>query len=141
MASAVATSKTAAAVDLKYDLPTKPAVGQPFDLTLSFEPRLAAETLDVEITEASGLAVSGDLPSHFAPVEAGQSYRSRLVVQGNAPGMYYVSLLAKMGTKVQSDARTFSIPIVIGEPPPAQKPTPKVDASGQKVQSMPAKES
>src|SRR5262245_34272311 len=28
MASAVATGKTAAAVDLKYDLPTKPAVGQ-----------------------------------------------------------------------------------------------------------------
>jgi hypothetical protein len=141
MAPAVSTGKTAAAVDLKYDLPTKPAVGQPFEITLAFEPRLAADTLDVEITEASGLTVAGESISRFAPVEAGQSYRSRIVVQGNAPGMYYLSLIAKMGTKVQSEARTFSIPIVIGDPPVAQKPTPKVDASGQPVQPMPAKES
>jgi len=34
MANAVVTSKTAAAVDLKYDMQSKPDVGQPFEIEL-----------------------------------------------------------------------------------------------------------
>ena len=47
MANAVVTGKTAAAVDLKYDVLAKPAVGQPFEVELALLPRVAADSLEV----------------------------------------------------------------------------------------------
>jgi hypothetical protein len=46
-----------------------------------------------------------------------------------------------MVTKVQSDARTFSVPVAVGSVQAAQKAAPEMDASGQPVESMPAAES
>ena len=51
-----------------------------------------------------------------------------------------ITILAKVSTKVQSESRAFSIPVVIGTVPAAQKTAPAVDASGQAIQSMPATE-
>jgi hypothetical protein len=48
---------------------------------------------------------------------------------------------AKMSTEVQTDARTFSVPLVVGSPRSAEKPAPATDASGQPIESMPAAES
>lgn len=141
MANAVATGKTAAAVDLKFDVPVKPAVGEPFELELAFLPRLAADSLEVEITGIPGLALISSGTARFEGVGAGDRHVMRVLVRADAPGLYYVGVAAKMVTKVQSDARTFSVPVAVGSIQAAQKATPEMDASGQPVESMPAAES
>jgi hypothetical protein len=141
MANAVVTGKTAAAVDLKYDVPVKPDVGQPFELELAFLPRLAADSLEVEVTGIPGLTLVSSGTSRFEGVGAGDRHVMRVLVRADAPGLYYVGVAAKMVTKVQSDSRTFSVPVAVGNVQAAQKPTPEVDASGQPVESMPAVES
>jgi len=142
MANAVVTGKTAAAVDLKYDVPVKPAVGEPFELELAFLPRLAADSLEVEVTGIPGLTLVSGGNSRFEAVAAGDRHVMRVLVRADAPGLYYVGVAAKMVTKVQSDARTFSVPVAVGNvAQAAQKVTPAVDASGQPVESMPAAES
>ena len=140
LASAVVDSKTTAPVDMKYDVLTKPALGQPFEVELTFEARLPADKLETEITEAPGLTIVGEKTAAFALVEGGQSYVTKVLVQGDNPGLYYIGVTAKMSTKVQTETRAFSIPIVIGDPPSAQKATPAKDVTGQAVQSMPAQE-
>ena len=50
------------------------------------------------------------------------------------------SVVAKVVTKVQTESRAFAVPIVIGSAPAAEKPEPAKDATGQAIQSMPAKE-
>ena len=140
MATAVVDSKTTAPVDMKYDLPSKPGLGEPFEIELAFDARSPADMLEVEITEAPGLTVVGDKTLKFAPVEGGQSYTAKVLVKGDNPGLYYIGVVAKMSTKVQTESRAFAIPVVIGEPPAAQKPAPTKDATGQAVQSMPAQE-
>jgi hypothetical protein len=140
LASAVVDSKTTAPVDMKYDVLAKPGLGQPFEVEMTFDTRLPADKLDVEITEAPGLTIVGEKAAMFAPVEGGQTYSSKVLVQGDNPGLYYIGVIAKMSTKVQTETRAFAIPIVIGEPPTAQKATPPKDSTGQAVQSMPAQE-
>jgi len=140
MATAVVDSKTTAPVDMKYDLPSKPGLGEPFEIELAFDAWSPADMLEVEITEAPGLTVVGDKTLKFAPVEGGQSYTAKVLVKGDNPGLYYIGVVAKMSTKVQTESRAFAIPVVIGEPPAAQKPAPTKDATGQAVQSMPAQE-
>ena len=141
MANAVATGKTAAAVDLKYDVPVKPAVGEPFELELAFLPRLAADSLEVEVTGIPGLTLVSSGTSRFEGVSAGDRHVMRVLVRADAPGLYYVGVAAKMVTKVQSDARTFSVPVAVGSVQAAQKAAPEMDAAGQPVESMPAAES
>jgi hypothetical protein len=140
LAAAVTDGKTTAPVDMKYDVLAKPALGQPFEVEMTFNLRLPADKLETEITEAPGLTIVGEQTASFAPVEPGQPYSSRMLVTGDNPGLYYIGVIAKVSTKVQTETRAFAIPIVIGDPPPAQKATPPRDSTGQAVQSLPAQE-
>jgi hypothetical protein len=140
LAAAVVDSKTTAPVDMQYDLLAKPELGQPFEVEMTFSARLPADKLEVEITEAPGLTIVGEKTAAFAPIEGGQSYSSKVLVQGDNPGLYYIGVIAKMSTKVQTETRAFAIPVVIGDPPSAQKADPPKDSTGQAVQSIPAQE-
>lgn len=140
LADAVVDSKTSAPIDMKYDLPAKPEVGAPFEVELAFAPRLAADSLEFEVTDAVGLTIVGEKTGKFSPVEAGQTYTAKVLVQGDKPGLYYVGVLAKFSTQVQTESRAFAVPVVLGNLPAAQKPAPAKDATGQPVQSVPAQE-
>jgi hypothetical protein len=136
----VVTGKSSAPVDLKYDIVAKPAVGQPFEVELTFLPRLAADAMDVEISAVQGLTLVGDNAIRFEGVLAGERYTAKVLAQSDLAGMYYIGVSARMTTRVQTEVRGFSIPIVVGTPAAAEKPAPEVDASGEAVQSMPATE-
>ena len=140
LAAAVVDSKTTAPIDMQYDLLAKPELGQPFEVEMTFSARLPADKLEVEITEAPGLTIVGEKTAAFAPVERGQSYASKVLVKGDNPGLYYIGVIAKMSTKVQTETRAFAIPVVIGDPLSAQKANPPKDSTGQAVQSVPAQE-
>lgn len=141
MANAVVTGKTTAPVDLKYDVLAKPGVGQPFEIELAFSPRLPADALEVEVTGIPGLAVVSGGATRLEGVTAGERYVVKALVQADAPGIYYANVVAKMITQVQTEARTFSIPVVVGVVPAAQKVEPAKDATGEAIQSLPAVES
>jgi hypothetical protein len=141
LANAVVTGKTAAAVDLKYDVLAKPDVGQPFEIELVLLPRLAADALEVEVTGVPGLTIVSGGTLKFDAVTAGGRHAEKVLVRADAPGLYYVNVIARLVSKVQTDARTFSVPVVVGAVPAAEKPEPAKDASGEPVQSMPAAES
>lgn len=140
MANAVATSKTSAPVDLKFDVLAKPVAGQPFEIELAFLPRLAADTLEVEVTGIAGLTVASGGAARFEAVAAGSRHVAKVTVQADADGIYYVNVVARMVTKVQSEARTFAVPVVVGTVAPAQKAEPVTDAAGEAIQPMPAAE-
>lgn len=141
MANAVVTGKTSAPVDLKYDVLAKPDVGQPFEVELAFAPRLPAAALEVEVTGIPGLTVVSGGATRFENVTAGERYVAKALVQADAPGIFYANVVAKMVTQVQTEARTFSVPVVVGAVPAAQKAEPAKDASGEPIQSLPAVES
>jgi hypothetical protein len=140
MANAVATGKTSAPVDLKYDVLAKPEVGQPFEIELAFLPRLATDTLEVEVTGIPGLVVVSGGKARFDGVAAGSRHVARVTVQADTAGIYYVNVVARMITQVQTEARTFSVPVVVGNIAPAQAAAPVTDAAGEAIEPMPAVE-
>jgi hypothetical protein len=141
MANAVVTGKTTAPVDLKYDVLAKPDIGQPFEIELAFSPRLPADALEVEVTGIPGLTVVSGGATRFEGVTGGERYVVKALVQADAPGIYYANVVAKMVTQLQAEARTFSVPVVVGSVPAAQKTEPAKDASGEAIKSLPAVES
>jgi len=141
LVKAVSADKSAAAVDLHFELPAKPAVGVPFMVELVLTPRLAAENLDIEIAGMDGLTLQGQNRFQFGNVHAGQPYRAKVAMQSTVAGMYYVSVVARATSQATTEARTFAVPVVIGPVAPlAQKPAPQRDSRGQAVERMEAKE-
>jgi hypothetical protein len=141
LANAVISGKTSAPVDLKYDLAVKPEAGKPFEIELDFLARLPADTLEVEVSGMPGLAVVGPATFKFAKVVAGTPVVQKVSAQADADGTYYLSIVARMITQVQTEVRTFSVPVVVGTAPSVvAKPTPQKDAAGQAIESMPARE-
>ena len=143
LANAVAVGKTAAAVDLKYNLAARPAIGQPFEVELVLLPRVAADTLEVQATGMPGLVVAGGAEAKFNQVVAGEKYAAKVLLQVTEPGLYYVGVTAKLVNKVQTDSRTFSVPVVIGQLPAAEKPTPTAmgaNSGGEAVEASKAVE-
>ena len=140
LATAVSQSKTTAPIDLQYDLPAKPEAGRPFSIELVVQPRLPGDMLDVEIADSPGIVIEGERAARFLAVEAGQPCKLTVQARGSRDGLYFVSVMTKLSTKVQSEGRAFAVPVVIGTPVVAQKPVPPKDATGQPIQSMPASE-
>jgi hypothetical protein len=140
-ANAVTTGKTSAAVDLKYDVLSKPDPGQQFEVELVFLPRAAADSLEIEITSIPGITVVSGGTARFENVTAGERYPAPVVARADGPGLFYLGVAARMVSKVQTEARTFSVPVVVGAVSAPEKPAPAADASGEAVESMPAAES
>lgn len=141
MARAVGDGKPGAAVDLRYDIASKPEVGVPTQVEIAFVPRAGVDSLDATITGMDGITVAGDLKAHFDEVEAGKPYQHTVSLLPDRAGVYYITVNVTTTLSGASIGRTFSIPFVVGTPTTAQrKADPPKDASGQAVQSMPAAE-
>jgi len=70
-------------------------------------------------------------------------YRHTLTVTPRENGEYYLGVIVVMSMANGPEARTFNIPVLVGEAArakttaPSKSTAPPVDATGQPVQSMP----
>lgn len=142
MARAVSTAKTGAAVEMRYEILSKPVLGTPFDIEIALVSGAEAETMTVLIAGMPGLTVTNEVLSPLADVRTGQVNTHKFTALADQPGVYYVSVTVTTLLAGTTQARTFSIPVLLGDPAAAQKATvePAKDATGQAIQSMPAQE-
>lgn len=116
-ASAVYLAKGMPAVDVKYDLLSKPMAGQPLELELLLEPRLNSDLLEFTVTGMPGIDVIAGGAASFQNVQGHQRYTAKAVIQPVEAGVYYLSVTAKASSKVQSDEVAFSVPVVVAAAP------------------------
>jgi hypothetical protein len=72
-----------------------------------------------------------------------EKYAAKVLLQVTEPGLYYVGVTAKLVNKVQTDSRTFSVPVVVGQLPAVEKPAPApvgANAGGEAVEATKAVE-
>ena len=140
-ANAVTTTEAGAELDLQYEVAPRPESGQPFTIELMFVPRLAADSIEAQLSATPGLRITSPVNVRFEGVHAGERYTSQVLAVGDTPGLYYVGVVARMATKVQTDARTFSVPVVVGTPAAADKPAAQSGASDAPAESPSAEAS
>lgn len=140
MAQAVGNGKPGAAVLIRYDFSSKPAVGTPTELQLAFIPQAGVDALDVVVSSMDGVTLSGALTASFAEVVPSKPYMHTVSVLPDRAGVFYLSVVATTQIGNSSLSRTFAIPFSVGNLPAKQKAAPQTDASGQAVQPMKAKE-
>lgn len=141
MARAVGSGKTGAAVDIKYDFLSKPAVGKPVEVELVLIPNAGVNSMEIVVGGMDGITLAGNLTATFTDVKMGQQYKHQLSLLADREGVFYLTVAATTHIGGASMGRTFSIPFVVGKPVAKEKlAAPPQDANGQAIQVMPAQE-
>lgn len=140
MARAVGSGKPGAAVEIRYDFASKPAVGTPTQLQIVFVPHAGVDSMDVAINATDGVTLSGPLSASFTEVEPSKPYQHSVAVLPDHNGVFYLSVVVTTQIGNSNLSRTFAIPFAVGNVPAQQKPAPQTDASGQPVQPAKAQE-
>ena len=140
MAHAVGNGKPGAAVLIRYDFASKPAVGTPTELQLAFIPQAGVDSLDILVSGIDGVTLSGPLTASFADVVPSKPYMHTVTVLPDRAGVFYLSVVATTQIGNQNLSRTFAVPFSVGTVPVQQKAAPQTDASGEAVQPAKAQE-
>ncbi len=132
--------KPGAPVDLWWEMKDRPKAGEPMTIELAMVPRIDTTHLRATFIATDGLNVRpSPTPASFKDAEAGGIYRHSLAVVPREDGAYYVSVIVLMDLEGGPQARTFSMPVMVGAPADiAAKPQPATDSTGQPIEPMPA---
>lgn len=141
MARAVGSGKPGAAVDLRYEMQSKPEVGKPTEVQIALIPNAGVEAMSATISGMDGVTVTGDLEVSFESVEQGKPYTHTFTMLPDRAGVYYLTVSVSSQIGGGNLGRTFSIPLVVGQVQAQEKPQPPRDSTGQAIESMQADES
>jgi len=151
MVSAVSSSgKPGAPVELKFDLATKPELGKPLAVTVAVVPRgEGISQLRVVFQSNEGVEVQSgnEMAVQDQPAD-GVAATHTVTVVPRRDGVSYLGAVALVEGPGGSVARSFAIPIIVGDPVAAEravadKPSQGVMAKGEggeKIVSLPASE-
>ena len=89
MAHAVGNGKPGAAVLIRYDFASKPAVGTPTELQIAFIPQAGVDSLDIVIGSIDGVTLSGPLTASFTEVVSSKPYMHTVTVLPDRAGVFY----------------------------------------------------
>jgi hypothetical protein len=140
MARAVGNGKPGAAVQIRYDFASRPAVGTPTELQIAFVPNAGVDAMDIVVSAMDGVTLAGTLSASFTEVEPSKPYMHTVSVLPDRSGVFYLTVVATTQIGNQNLSRTFSIPFVVGNVPAQQKAAPQTDAAGEPIQPAKAQE-
>jgi hypothetical protein len=140
MARAVGNGKPGAAVQIRYDFASKPAVGTPTELQIALVPNAGVDAMDVVVSGMDGVTLAGTLSASFTDVEPSKPYMHTVSVLPDRSGAFYLTVVATTQIGNQNLSRTFSVPFVVGNVPAQQKTAPQTDAAGDPIQPAKAQE-
>jgi len=116
MVEAVPLGKTTVPVGVKFDLPARPTVGRPIDVVIALLPQvIGSATLQVTATEGLQLAPEAatiNIPS----IEPTQAYRVSIATTPTHEGVEVLSVNVSVSHDDATEARTFSVPVIVGPP-------------------------
>ncbi|MCC6172510.1 MAG: hypothetical protein IT481_10830 [Gammaproteobacteria bacterium] len=147
VAAVSATGKPGAPVELKFDIAARPELGQPLEVAVAVVPR-SADVGQLRVVFQSNEAVevqSGNEAVQDKPVD-GVAMTHTVTVVPRREGVFYLGAVALIEGPGGSVARSFAIPIIVGDPVAAEralaaKPaqgTVSKSAGGEDVVSLPA---
>jgi hypothetical protein len=139
-AKAVGDGKPGAAVNIRYEFASKPAVGTPTELDVALVPSVGVDSMEAKFAGMDGITLSGNLQASFSAVESGKPYRHKVSILPDRTGVFYITVSVNTQIAGSSVGRTFSIPFVVGQPTTEQKAAPTKDEKGEAIQPMKAQE-
>jgi FAD/FMN-containing dehydrogenase len=149
MVAAVSSSgKPGAPVELKFDLASKPELGKPLEVSVAVVPRgegISQLRVVFQSNEAVEVQSGSEMAVQNRPAD-GVALTHTVTVVPRRDGVYYLGAVALVDGAGGSVARSFAIPIIVGDPVEAERAIAEKPAQGvmskgeggEKVISLPA---
>jgi len=114
MVEAASQGKSQLPVELKFELPQRPTLGEPLDVNLAVLPQIDASGAFIQIGGGDGLAVAPgtdqiDLPA----VKSGRVYRQSVTVTPSVDGVLLLNLTISLQHDDLTESRAFSVPLIV----------------------------
>jgi hypothetical protein len=124
MVEAATIGKSTVPVALKFDLSSRPSVGQPLEVILAVMPQIEAASATLQVLGSDGLQMTtGNAPIEIAPADPTQVYREKLTMTPLQEGVQLLNLSVALKHDDIVETRAFSLPVIVG---------PAADASSGK---------
>jgi hypothetical protein len=114
MVEAAGQGKSQGPVDLKFELPQKPKVGQAMEINLALLPQIDAALATVQVAAADGFTVNGgEAPFEIPTIKAGEVYRHTVSILPTVDGVLVIGVTLQLKTDDNVETRAFSIPVIV----------------------------
>jgi hypothetical protein len=119
----VGVGKSSVPVALKFEVPTRPEIGQPLEIVLGVLPQEAAAAASIKVIGSEGLQPApGNAEVEVGAVDPAEAYRVTVTVTPTAEGVQFLAVDVSLRHDDVTDTRAFSLPIIVpgaAESPPA----------------------
>jgi hypothetical protein len=113
MVEAASQGKSQLAVDLKFDLQQRPAIGQPLDVNIAVVPQIDAGAAEIQIAGDGFTLAPGTSPIDLPTIAAGEVYRQTVKVTPTVAGVLLLGLTVSLKHDELTESRSFSIPVIV----------------------------
>src|SRR5438552_3184118 len=113
MVLAAPEDKSPLALEMKFDLSSRPKMGQPLEINLALIARDASGPASLQVTSATGFAAPEAEAFNVSDVEPGEVYRHTLKLTPRSEGLLLVGVTVSMKHDDVTDSKVFSIPVIV----------------------------
>jgi hypothetical protein len=113
MVQAAPQGKSALALDMKFELASRPRVGQALDVNVALIPQMPGGPASLQITAATGFAAPDAAAFEIPDMEPGEVYRHTLKLTPSSEGLQVVNVTVSVKHEDISDTKMFSIPVIV----------------------------
>jgi hypothetical protein len=113
MVQAAPQGKSPLALDMKFDLGSRPKVGQPLDVNVALIPQMSGGPASLQVTASTGFAAPDTGAFEIPDVEPGEVYRHTLKLTPSSEGLQVVNVTVSVKHEDANDTKVFSIPVIV----------------------------
>jgi hypothetical protein len=113
MVQAAPQGKSPLALEMKFDLGSRPQVGKPLDVNVALIPQMAGGPASLQVTGLTGFTSAEAGAFEIPEVEPGQVYRHTLKLTPSSEGLQVVNVSVSVKNEDVSDTKVFSIPVIV----------------------------
>lgn len=114
MVEAATAGKSAVPVQLKFDLPQRPSVGQPLGVNIVLIPAIAADSATIQLSDSGGLGIAADAAAIvIGNIEPDNVYRQEIKVTPASDGVFFLNLAVTLKHDEVAETRVFTVPIIV----------------------------
>ncbi|MEA3132832.1 MAG: hypothetical protein QOG17_678 [Gammaproteobacteria bacterium] len=114
MVEAVTLANSAVPVAVKFDLASRPTVGQPLEIVIAVMPQVAAGSATVQVSGGDGLQLASTVgPIDIPSIEPAQVYRVNLTMTPTTDGVHLLGLNVSLKRDDITETRSFSVPVIV----------------------------
>ena len=113
MVQAAPQGKSPLALDMKFDLGSRPQVGRPLEVNVALIPQMAGGPVSLQVTGSSGFASAEAAAFEIPDMEPGEVYRHTLKLTPSSEGLQVVNVTVSVKHEDVNDSKLLSIPVIV----------------------------